>query len=368
MRAQSSLESAQIDTIVPVLATDPRLPGAGNLAASRYASNRNGLPGTLAFFERDVAGSSALHRNLSEPASEISSMAHAVFTHSPSSRYDDLPEHRYHFPATYLNQVQSAKGDWIVYYEPRRTEGQASSNGRQAYFAVAFVQSIEADPTRPNHYYANLTGYFELQTPVPFKQGTSYFESILRKPDGSTSKGAFGRSVRALAKHEFEAIVTAGMSATLDALLQDREATEEWPLDIRERPVVELVTRRAFRDVAFRHLVRHAYANTCAITGLSLINGGGRPEVQAAHIRPVAKQGPDSLRNGVALTGTAHWLFDRGLISIGDDHELLVASKGVPDQARRLFREDLTVWAPTDPFLRPHPAFLAWHREHIFKG
>ena len=292
-------------------------------------------------------------------------MAHAVFTHSPSSRYDDLPEVRYHFPRTYLNQVQAAVGDWIVYYEPRRSEGPSSSTGRQAYYAVAFVQSIEADPQQSGHYYANLTGYFELQTPVPFREGVNFYESGLRKPDGSTNKGAFGRAVRSIPSAEFEAIVTAGTAVTLAAIMAD---AEEPALDIRERPLVELVSRRALRDVAFRHLVRDAYRNTCAMTGLSLINGGGRPEVQAAHIRPVASQGPDSLRNGLALTGTAHWLFDRGLVSIGDNHELLLARQGVPDQARRLFRDDLRVWTPADPRLQPHPAFLAWHREHVFKG
>ena len=43
-------------------------------------------------------------------------------------------------------------------------------------------------------------------------------------------------------------------------------------------------------------------------------NGGGRAEAQAAHIQPVAENGPDSLRNGVALSSTFHWMFDRGLI------------------------------------------------------
>lgn len=292
-------------------------------------------------------------------------LAHAVFTHSPSSRYDDLLEVRYHFPRTYLKQVQAAVGDWIVYYEPRRVEGASGSSGRQAYFAVAFVQDIEPDPHRHGHYYANLSGYFELQTPVPFREGGDYYESALRKPDGTTNKGAFGRAVRPIPAAEFEAIVTAGTALTLAAILAD---VEEPALDIRERPVVELVTRRALRDVAFRQLVRDAYQNTCAMTGLSLINGGGRPEVQAAHIWPVERHGPDSLRNGLALTGTAHWLFDRGLVSIGERHELLLASRGVPDQVRRLFREDLRVWTPDELRLQPHPTFLAWHREHIFKG
>ncbi|MGH6673150.1 MAG: HNH endonuclease [Xanthobacteraceae bacterium] len=44
------------------------------------------------------------------------------------------------------------------------------------------------------------------------------------------------------------------------------------------------------------------------MTGLQIINGGGRAEVQAAHIRPVAAGGFDSVRNGLALSGTIHWI------------------------------------------------------------
>ncbi len=44
----------------------------------------------------------------------------AIFTTKIEPAYDDLPEERYHFPRTYLSQVEAAVGDWIVYYEPRR--------------------------------------------------------------------------------------------------------------------------------------------------------------------------------------------------------------------------------------------------------
>ena len=37
-------------------------------------------------------------------------MAKAVLTTKVSPTYDDLPEVRYHFPRTYLNQVSSAVG------------------------------------------------------------------------------------------------------------------------------------------------------------------------------------------------------------------------------------------------------------------
>ncbi|MGO7807325.1 hypothetical protein ACC778_33835 [Rhizobium ruizarguesonis] len=50
-------------------------------------------------------------------------MSKAVPTTKLVSTYDNLPEQRYHFPRTYLRLVEAARGDWIVYYEPRRPSG-----------------------------------------------------------------------------------------------------------------------------------------------------------------------------------------------------------------------------------------------------
>ena len=71
---------------------------------------------------------------------------------------------------------------------------------------------------------------------------------------------------------------------------------EEEP-SIFDRPLAEQFTSRHFRDAAFGEAVKSAYHNTCAITGLKIINGRRRAEVQAAHTRPVAASGPDSVRN-----------------------------------------------------------------------
>lgn len=294
-------------------------------------------------------------------------MANAVLTTSVGSIYDDLPEFRYHFPRTYLNQVQAAVGDWIVYYEPRRSQG----GGRQAYFAMARVLRVEADPDRRDHFYAYLDGYLEFDHPVGFQGNGSYWESGLQKLDGSTNKGAFGRAVRTLTVGEFEGIVRAGFQRTLepweikDAALAEGVAEDVITYDAR--PLVEQCITRPFRDEAFRRKVREAYQNTCAFSGLRLINGGGRPEVQAAHIRPVASRGPDSVRNGLALTGTLHWLFDRGLLAVDEDLRILVSSQGLPDDVGRLLRPERRIVLPTAPDQRPHPVFLAWHRENVFK-
>jgi putative restriction endonuclease len=134
-----------------------------------------------------------------------------------------------------------------------------------------------------------------------------------------------------------------------------------------ERPIIERLVARAFRDAAFAAAVKTAYRDTCAMTGIRIINGGGRTEVQAAHIRPVANRGPDSVRNGIALSSTVHWMFDRGLVSVDDDHRLLI-SRDLPDTVGRLFNSDRRLRLPERVELFPHPQFLRYHREHVFKG
>ncbi|SEA93379.1 HNH endonuclease [Rubrimonas cliftonensis] len=314
-------------------------------------------------------------------------MAHAVFTHADGSIYDDHPEERYHFPRTYLNAVRRAEGDWIVYYEPRRAAAGGGA-GRQVYFAVARVVGIERDPRDEGHFYARMADYLPFPSPPGFREGDAYLESLLRRADGATNKGAFGRSVRDLPAPEFDAICALGFSGVRPALGPEDWA-QDWAQDASPglpepaglsdvvagfdrgaapRRIVEQLVSRPFREAAFARQVKAAYGQTCALTGLRILNGGGRPEVQAAHIRPVHHDGPDTVRNGLALSGTAHWMFDRGLVSVDDDLSILVARDRLPAEAARLLNTDGRLRAPPGPALRPHPRFLAHHREAIFKG
>jgi putative restriction endonuclease len=299
-------------------------------------------------------------------------MAKAVLITKAGSIYDDLPEERYHFPRQYLGRMQACVSDWIVYYEPGRlTVDAARRQGRQAYFATARVHRIEPDITRPDHFYAFVQDYLEFDRAVPFKEGDHYYESKLGNPDGTTNAGTAQNAVRQLPDHEYDLILQAGYAPLL-------AAQSDLPIDVGadlseeestfERPIVERLIARPFRDAAFAIAIKAAYRETCAITGLKIINGGGRAEVQAAHIRPVAHRGPDSVRNGIALCGTMHWMFDRGLISIDDDLSVLVARDRVPDTIRRLINPTGRAGGPDRLDLRPHPSFLAYHRREIFKG
>jgi putative restriction endonuclease len=298
-------------------------------------------------------------------------MTKAIFTTRVTPSYDDRPEEYYHFPSSYLNRVRAAVGDQIIYYEPRRVDSSPSSKGgRQAYFASAQVNEIRSDPNLPNHYYAQISKYLPFTRAVPFKEGRHYYESRLRNESGGTNLGLAQQAVRNISDTDFDMILRSGFAPVLGEELSTDTVTSnelsEAEVEFR-RPIVEMTISRPFRDRAFKYAVRAAYDNKCTLTGLRLINGGGRPEVEAAHIKPVADDGPDTVRNGLALSGTVHWMFDRGLISIGDDYKILVANNRVPDNAIRLLNQNGMVNLPKDQTLYPNAHYLKFHRDQVFK-
>jgi putative restriction endonuclease len=230
---------------------------------------------------------------------------------------------------------------------------------------------VRADPAREGHYYADVQGYLDFDKPVPFKRGDFFYEAAMRGADGSTNLGSARRAVRNMSDKEFDLIVRAGFAEELPTGPRGRTAPltgfEDEQAEIH-RPMIVSTTTRPFRDLAFARQIQAAYDKKCAMTGLRIINGGGRPEAQAAHIRPVASDGPDSIRNGIALSSTFHWMFDRGLISIDDDFRILIAKGGVPTRVEQMLNPSRTLTVPDDPRAQPHRVFLRYHRENIFKG
>ena len=294
-----------------------------------------------------------------------------VFQTKISPAYDDLPESRYHFPRMYLNQVQRTVGDWIVYYEPRRSSADAlSRGGRQSYFAIARVTAVRDDKQTPDHFYADVEDYLPFDRAVPFKDGEHFFESAMRGADGRTNAGSAQRAVRNMPDNEFDLILRAGFAAELPLSMDTGSYVGGFadPPESEPRSMIEMTVKRPFRDSIFARQVQAAYDKRCAMTGFRIINGGGRAEAQAAHIRPVAKSGPDSPRNGLALSSTLHWMFDRGLLSIDDDFRILKANGSVPPEVTRLLNPSGYLIVPEDYRLQPHKQFLRFHRENIFKG
>lgn len=304
-------------------------------------------------------------------------MGKAVFLHRADSIYDDAPDVRYEFPRTYLKAVREAVGDWIVYYEPVKA-------GPRGYFAVAQVQDVIDSPSGNGMYWAIMVpgSYLAFDRSVPRLIGGRPLEAALTGADGRPkSGGAQQLAVRRLPDDDFVHIVDLGLPEDLEEqeahrydpaparprgfALHDQEPFETGPGSARR--VVERLTRRPYRDVAFRRKVREAYGHRCAVSGLTLRNDGGRPEVQAAHIVPVEEGGSDSVRNGLALSGTLHWMFDRGLISVDETSHVMISHNKVPgDVVSRLIAPDRRLYLPKDTRLHPHRDNLRWHREHVF--
>lgn len=287
-------------------------------------------------------------------------MTFGVFMHKDGSIYDDIPEVRYQFPKSYLSRAKQMVGDWIVYREPVKTP---QSKG---FFAVAKVERIIPDPEVDDRFRAIIEegSYLPFEPTVPHKIDGEPVERDLANAQAS---------VRPLSNSDFARIIALGLP---DEEYLPREGDPE-PLDrVREiqapfeidRPVVQSLVSKPFRDRAFRRAVMQAYDGRCAITGLKLVNGGGRLEAQAAHIRPVEHGGPDSIRNGLALSGTAHWMFDRGLIGLSNDLKVMVSRQvNDPASVQSMINPSGKALSPSRESECPHPAFLTWHRENCFK-
>jgi putative restriction endonuclease len=294
-------------------------------------------------------------------------MTKLVLMHKADSIYEDVPDERYDFPRAYLKAVEAGVGDWAVYYEPVRA-------GQRGYFAVVKIAQVIPKPGEDGRYLALIEpqSYLPFVEKVPRLRDGRPREAALREADGSPkSGGAVQSAVRRLPDAEFAAIVRCGLPDDLEQIEAQRydpaPVGMDEPVALFERPVIERLTSRPYRDVAFRRKVREAYDYRCAMSGLRLRNGGGRPEVNAAHIIPVERRGSDAVHNGLALSGTLHWMFDRGLLSVAEDLTVLVSRNKVPsDVVDRLIVPGGKLCLPADRRDHPNRANLRWHRENVF--
>jgi putative restriction endonuclease len=129
----------------------------------------------------------------------------------------------------------------------------------------------------------------------------------------------------------------------------------------------EFLTRARLGQGAFRVLVTDAYARCCAITGERTL-----PALEAAHIQPFAKSGPNVTANGLLLRSDLHKLFDSGYLSITPSLSVEVSRK-IKEEFENgrdyyaLHGRKLVV-VPAAPRDRPSSHFLEWHNSNIYLG
>lgn len=149
-----------------------------------------------------------------------------------------------------------------------------------------------------------------------------------------------------------------------DVTIPDKEV-EETSDDV-EREYTQV--RRKQRDQKFKYRVKQVYDDTCAVCGTQRRTPDGRPEVEAAHIQPAGDEGPDKIKNGIALCKLHHWAFDNGWLSVDDDYSIIIRDAPHVNGYEEFSKlEGNKLVLPDNEALHPEQDFFQHHRkEHGF--
>jgi hypothetical protein len=176
--------------------------------------------------------------------------------------------------------------------------------------------------------------------------------------------------IRGLTFDEVAGVTGTALSEQSEELIETAlrlESLEEWvPFAAEDRAVYKISRQK--RDAAFRSIVLSNYNYTCAVTG-QRFHSLHHVEADGAHIIGKEVRGTDDPRNGIALSKSAHWAFDRGIFTISDQYEVVVNPK-ISDASVAQFSvlemDRRKISLPGDSCYWPHPNALAWHKQEVF--
>ena len=125
------------------------------------------------------------------------------------------------------------------------------------------------------------------------------------------------------------------------------------------------------RSAVFRREVVKLYNEACCISGLRVSALFTITMVDACHIRPFANSFDNTLSNGIALCPNLHRAFDRGLLTVDDNYQVVLASS-FAEEISSVYSFSKVAGAqlrlPADKRHMPNKEAFAWHRQHIFQG
>lgn len=127
--------------------------------------------------------------------------------------------------------------------------------------------------------------------------------------------------------------------------------------------------KRLARSTAFREVLLQQYLKKCAVSSIGLFSPQGSYEIQCAHVIPLERGGPDEPRNGLPLTSTLHWAFDRGLFGISEQRKVIVPEH-VLDLDGNAWLTDFQgneIPSAKDSGYSVADEALEWHRKNILQ-
>lgn len=136
------------------------------------------------------------------------------------------------------------------------------------------------------------------------------------------------------------------------------------------------LTREAFeeeiilRGSIFKREVPKNYNYTCCFSELKIeVPFNSTSLIEACHIEPFSTAYNDTLRNGIALTPTLHKAFDKGLICISDNYEIIVSNRisetESPQSLKRYHGKRMLL--PINEKHCPSLESIFWHRKNRFE-
>jgi putative restriction endonuclease len=128
--------------------------------------------------------------------------------------------------------------------------------------------------------------------------------------------------------------------------------------------------QKKIRDSGFRRTIVNLYQHRCALCGIRMLTPEGYTIVDASHVKPWKDSFDDRPTNGMALCKLCHWSFDKGLMSVGKEYEVLVSKrvsieKNYPGHILTL--TDRPIFTPEEEKFYPAQDNLHWHRKNLFR-
>ena len=122
------------------------------------------------------------------------------------------------------------------------------------------------------------------------------------------------------------------------------------------------------RSNVFRREIIKLYHETCCISGLRVSAKFNVTMVDACHIKPFAVSFDNTLTNGIALCPNLHRAFDRGLLAVDENYQVIFSTAftenaGSPFNLQQVEGLALTLPGHHAPSLEA----FAWHRAQVFQ-
>ena len=125
------------------------------------------------------------------------------------------------------------------------------------------------------------------------------------------------------------------------------------------------------RSDIFRRQIISLYDETCAMSGLCVSAPFTITMVDACHIEQFSKTFNNHPTNGIALCPNLHRAFDRGIVSINDNYEIILSKSFKENEESDYSFYKLagkSIILPNNSLYYPSLESFAWHRKNVFKN